>query len=170
MLDGTGCALCGATAITRRIDLTDSDVNARDIHEYDVRSVLRGVLICPACVATRPIGQLLAVRGGVELVRGCVIQCADVPPLHLKYVLPGGARVWRKTVCPCCRGRATIQLIADVVERPESALRRGIREAFALLSFRRPPDYDDDDEGGAELEAAAREPEGIIIGGGGDDD
>jgi hypothetical protein len=166
--DTVGCVLCGRPAVTRRIDLTDSDVSTRDIHEYEVRSVLRGLLICSACIVEQPIGRLLAVRGGVELVRGCVVQCAYVPPWYLKYSLPGGPRVWRKAVCPCCQGRATVQIIADAVDKPESALRRGIRDAFALLSLRR-PDEDDYDEDDTET-GHASEPEGIIIGGGSDDD
>lgn len=154
MPDGVGCALCGAAAVTRRIDLTDSDVNARDITDYEVRGVLRGVLLCPACLTNRTIGQLLNVRGGVELVRGCMVQCADVPPWHLRWALPGGTRVWRKTVCPCCGGKAQIQVISEAVERPESALRRGLREAFGLLAWWR--QEDDYDAAEAENEPAIR--------------
>jgi len=132
-----GCALCGRTVVSRRIDLTDSDVDARDIYDYEVRAVLRGVLLCPACITERPIGQLLSITGGIELVRGCMVQCADEPPWWLRRCLPGGARAWRKTVCPCCGGRATVQMIADVMERPPNALMEGLRAAFRLLDWRR---------------------------------
>ena len=159
--------LCGRPAVTRRIDLTDSEVSRASVYDYEVRGVLRGVLLCSACIVEQPIGRLLSARTGIELVRGCMVQCADRPPWHLRWVLPGGARVWRKTVCPCCKGRATIQIIAEAVERPESALWRALRDAFALLSLRRP---DDDDDDGQDDEAAPADREHTLIIGGGDSD
>lgn len=165
MSQGAGCALCGRAAVSRRIDLTDSDVNARDVYDYEVRGVLRGVLICPACVAEKPIGQLLGVRGGVELVRGCMVQCADEPPWWLRRALPGGARAWRKTVCPCCGGKANIQVIADIAEHPPNAWWEGLRAAFRLLDPRRPieeDDYDaDEGAGAAGGPGAGREGDGV---------
>src|SRR5215469_16618561 len=112
---GVRCPLCNMRPASRRLDITDSDVDSRDAGEYEVRAVLRGLLLCSECINGRSAGQLLAIHNGVEIVRGCLVQCADEPPWWLRRALPGGARVWRKTVCPCCGGRATIQIIADVV-------------------------------------------------------
>lgn len=162
--------MCGRPP-TRRIDLTESSLlNLRDVSDYEVRGVLRGVLICDECVRNRGIASLLNLRDGIHLVRGCMVQCADTPPRRLRWVLPGGARVWSKTICPCCHGRATVQIISDVVERPESALWRGLKDAFALLSLRRQDDdyelEEADDEPAIEAPGIPGEhlPGGIILG------
>lgn len=142
-----GCALCGRSAFTRRLDVVDSDINATDIGDYNVRGVLRGVLLCPECIASRSIGQLLNLAGGVELVRGCLVQCAHRPPWWLSRALPGGPRMWSKVQCPACGGRASIQVISEAVERPRGAIWEGFRQAFGVLSWRREADYVDADNG-----------------------
>lgn len=162
MAEGIGCAICGNAQVSRRIDLTDSDVNAKDIGDYEVRGVLRGVLLCSGCITKRGIASLLNLHMGTRLTRGCVVQCGDNPPRHLRWTLPGGARMWTKTTCPCCHGRATLQLIGDVIELPESALRRGLREAFALLAWWRDDDDYDEEEAPGEPTPAAIEDGGVI--------
>lgn len=130
-----GCALCGRSAFTRRLDVIDADVDAQDTGDYEVRGVLRGVLLCPECL-TRPIGELLGLAGGVSLVRGCLVQCSHQPPWWLRRALPAGPRMWSKVTCPACGGRASIQVIADAVQRPRGALREGLRQALGVLSLR----------------------------------
>lgn len=156
------CAICGGRP-SRRIDLTESEVNPNDVSDYEVRGLLRGVLICDECASRKAINGLLNLRGNVQLIRGCMVQCADRPPRHLRWVRPRGSRMWSKTICPCCHGRATVQIIADVVERPESALWRGLKDAFGLLSLRR---QDDD----YELEEAEETPQIAAIESGGADE
>lgn len=144
MATGTGCALCGRQ-VSYRLDLTFSETSNRDVSSYRVQALLRGVLICAECQATATIAQLMErVGGGVAIIHGCLVQCADRPPWWLRRAIPGSAR-WNKVVCPNCGGRASVQHVGEVVEKPESALRTGFRQALQILSWRQLQEWEEQD-------------------------
>lgn len=140
-----GCALCGASRAPHRVDLAYGQLDQERTGDYTVLSVLRGTLLCGDCTRTRTVADLVDYAAGhVHLIHGCLVQCIDRPPWYLRWNLPGGARVWNKTVCPTCQGRASVQIVSEAVDRPRSALREGLRQAAGILSFRRAEEEDED--------------------------
>lgn len=134
-MTGAGCVICGRPAAIR-VDLTVGSIDPRNPSDYAIEHLLRAVLVCGQCEQAATLGTLLReVGGGVAIVRGCLVQCNDTPPWHLRFALPGGPR-WRKVVCPSCGGRATVQHVGEVVDRPESAWRGGLRQVLEIMSFR----------------------------------
>ena len=140
----SGCALCGDGRTPHRLDLTFGEVDPKDTTDYQVTSLLRGVLLCQRCVTEGRLADVLNLQiEGISIIRGCLVQCAGHPPWWLRKVLPGGPRAWRKVPCPACSGKATVQLVTEAVERPPGAFREALGQIGDL--FRRgSEEYEDD--------------------------
>lgn len=134
----TSCALCRRPGVSERVDITFGEINPRDVSDFAVLSVVRGMLVCRDCMASRSLADVFAASGsGIGVLRGCLVQCTGRAPWWLRMSMPGGPRVWNKATCPSCGGRASVQPIwhAEADKRP-GAIRQGFRDALSLFRMR----------------------------------